>query len=148
MSVAFLGLMGLGVSVLGQLTAASSQASAAKANANVLRIQADQANIAAEQDVAKLERQKRAALSTQKALYAKSGVLISEGSPIDVMTDTATQYEMDINTLRYNAAVKAGQYRYQAKTQSSLASDYMTAGYIGAGNTLLTSTMKMAQGKM
>ena len=134
-----LGVVGLAMSAIGSMQAASSQSAAAQANANVLRMQADQATAAAEVDVQKLERQKRQALSTQKALYAKSGVLISEGSPVEVMADTATNYQLDINTLRYNSAVKAQQYRYQAGTQNSLASDYNVAGLINTGSTILTS---------
>jgi len=133
-----LGVVGLAMSAIGSMQAASSQSAAAQANANVLRMQADQATAAAEVDVQKLERQKRQALSTQKALYAKSGVLISEGSPVEVMSDTATQYQLDINQTRYNAAVEAGKYKYQAGAQDVLAKDYQTAGYINAGSTLLT----------
>jgi hypothetical protein len=71
------------------------------------------------------QREKAQMLSRQRALYAKSGVVISEGSPLEVQADTATQYEMDIRRKRQQA-------KY-AKTTS----------YFKAGSTLLTGMSGM-----
>lgn len=73
-----------------------------------------------EYEAQKTERAKSRMLSRQKALYAKSGVLLSEGSPLEVMADTAAQYEMDIRM-----------QRQKAKAVKKLS-------YFGAGSTLLT----------
>ena len=72
-----------------------------------------------EYEAQKTEREKARMLSRQRALYAKSGVTF-EGSPLEVMADTAANYEMDIQNLR--------QQKKSAKRTS----------YLNAGSTILT----------
>jgi len=110
------------------------------ANAEIASLQAGQVRQAGTYEEKKLVRSKKQALSTQRALYAKSGVLISEGSPISVMADTATQYEMDIQANRYNTAVESAKYDYEAEYRKSMAKRYKKLGYTKAiGSTLLSA---------
>jgi hypothetical protein len=96
---------------------------------------------------ARTAREKSLAGSKQRALYAKAGVRL-EGSPLEVMADTAAQYELDLSTQRYNLAtglekiryeseVKQAQLAAQAQWQRSLAKAYKTSSYLMAGATLL-----------
>ena len=147
-------MIGTGLQAAGQIQAGNTEAAnlrtkaaSEEANANTATMQAQQAKTAGEYEVAKLERQKKQALSTQRALYAKSGVLISEGSPLEVQADTATEYQMDINASKYNTAIEVKQYEYESEWSRSLASYYSSsaksaksAGYLNAGSTLLTGT--------
>lgn len=68
-------------------------------------------------------------LSTQKAMYAKSGVAMT-GSPLDAATQTAYGYEMDKQIATYNTQSRANMYNYQGKVAKS-------QGEIKAGEQLL-----------
>jgi len=125
---------------------AKAQAESMRVGANISKMQAEATKKSGEYDEAKIKREKAKMLSTQQARYAKSGVLISEGSPLEVMADTASQYEMDISANRYNTAVQVAQKEYESKAQSSMADYYSSLGkahktssYLKAGTTLLTS---------
>jgi len=95
---------------------------------------------------AKLLREKKQILGKQRAAYAKSGVRFDEGSPLEVMADSATGYEMDISAKRYNVATTVAQKEYKATYykslsgyyQNILAPAYRRAGRYGATATLLT----------
>ena len=76
----------------------------------------------------KLEREKRFMFARQRTAYAKSGVMLTEGSPLAVMADTATQYEMDIRM-----------QRRQTKAIKQV-------GYLKAGSTILTGLSAMSGG--
>lgn len=104
---------------------------------------------------AKIARQKATMLSTQRATYAKAGVRLDVGSPLEVMADTATQYELDLAANRYNLATGLEKLRYESEIQRSqlsaeaqhrrqLAQSAKTASYLKAGSTILTSTSKAA----
>ena len=98
---------------------------------------------------AKIQRAKTQTTATQRATYAKSGVRIDEGSPIEVMADTASQYELDLSANRYNLATGLEKIRYESQTQQAqltadaayrrqLAKAYKTASYLKAGTSILT----------
>lgn len=148
---AVLMLAGTAVSAVGSIVQGQQQAKMAQAegetNARIAEMQAAQVKQSAEYEASKIARAKRQALSRSQMLYAKSGVLISEGSPLEVMADTATQYEMDINATRYNADVTAQRLNYEAAVSRNLsnaqARAYKTAGYFGAASTILTGASSM-----
>lgn len=79
-------------------------------------------------------------LSTQRALYGKSGVEFT-GTPLLVMADTARQIELDARAIKYGGSIQAAQARNAAtlsRTQgSSAAKNAQTASYFSAGTTLL-----------
>ncbi len=127
---------------------AEAEARAQEVNAMIAEMQAKQVETSAEYERKKLEREKRRMLGRQRALYAKAGVLSFEGSPLEVMADTATQYEMDIAANQYNASILARRYRYEASYRrnlssyySQLAPSYRIGGFIRGGATLLTSDL-------
>ncbi len=110
------------------------------ANANIAASQAAQARQAGAYEETKIARQKARILSEQRARYAKSGVLITEGSPIEVMADTAAQYEMDIQVNRYNTAIEAGRFDYESRYRRLAAKRYRDFGYTKAfSGVLLTA---------
>lgn len=74
-------------------------------------------------------------LSTQRAMYAKSGVTMS-GSPLDTATNTAYGYEMDKQIANYNAQSKANMDIYQGKVAKS-------QGQIKAGESLLSGASSL-----
>ena len=127
-----------GLSIYSEIQSGKARASAYQTNAEIAQMQARQAKKAGEYEVGGLKREKRRMTGRQRALYAKSGVVVSGGSPLEVMADTATEYQMDIGAQRYNIATQAGQYRYQSEIYKSRAKTAKQMGYMSAGKTLLT----------
>jgi hypothetical protein len=143
-----------------QISTGISQSKAEQYNARVAESQAESARISgafqsevlkqqSKTELAQIERAKKKTLSTQRATYAKSGVRVNEGSPLDVMADTAAEYELDLATSRYNTQVGLESLRYDTETavnrptseaeyRKNLAKQYKTSSYYQAGGTLLS----------
>ena len=132
------------LSAVGQLSQARAAADAAEFNARVSEMEAQALKVSGAREVEKLKREKRLTAAQQRAGYAKAGVRLG-GSPFEVLSDTASQFRMDIEAQKYNTRVgisrsisEATQYRQQARA-------YGTAGGIGAATTLLTGIGRMYQ---
>ena len=136
------------MSALSKSREGDTLAAASRANAHVSAMKAEQARQAGAYEVKKLQRTKRQTEGLQRARYAKSGVLINDGSPLEVMADTAAQFEMDIRAMTYNTQIEAMRYDYESDYQKGLASRYKTAGKIGAATTLLSGFSKVNWGGM
>ena len=91
----------------------------------------------------------RKILSSQRALYGRSGVTM-EGSPLLVQLDTAEQGELDALAIRYGGDVAAAKERSTANLYRMQGSQATTIGAINAGTTLLSgasSAYKTYKGK-
>ena len=122
------------VTATNQLKQARAEAMAAEYNADVAEAQSQaekQKTLmevqgiqqAAAYDQARLIREKKQTVGTQIARYASRGVRL-EGSPIEVIADTAAQYEMDLAASRYNSRLSTQKLNYDlAYTQSRLRSE-------------------------
>ena len=142
MSAAAFMIAGTLVSTVGAMQEAGAKSSAAKYNAQVAEMQAKSIEASGKLEADKIKRQKGKMMGRQKALYAKAGVLSFLGSPLEVVADTAAQYELDIATSQYNVKVGAQRYRSEAQQSRQMAGQYKRAGYVGAGSTLLTGLGK------
>lgn len=108
----------------------------AKYNARVSEMNAEAARRNAELEKYKTERRKKQMLSHQKALYAKAGVKF-EGSPLEVLADTAAQYDLDKSIINYNSNVAYSRNMYEANFQRYAGKQRRTAGFIKGATTLL-----------
>ena len=166
MAVALL-VAGTALATIGALREGQQMATAEKYSARVAEAQAGAVRTSAafesetlkkqsEIEQAQIRRAKQKATSTQRALYAKAGVRLEEGSPLEVMADTAAQYELDLAANRYNLATGLETIRYGSETQQAqlsaeaeyrrrLAKSYRTTSYLQAGSTLLTSAFGVAK---
>lgn len=125
--------------------AASAQAQQAENNARVAEQQAQDAGqrgAIAEQNQ---RRQTQQMLGQQRAGFGASGLDMASGSSLDVLGDTAMMGEWDALSVRNNYEREAWGYRVQAQNftnsaavASSTASNSATAGWIGAGSSLLS----------
>lgn len=106
-----------------------------------------------EQD--KIKREKDRTISAQRASYAKSGVRIDEGTPLEVQADTAAQFELDLEANRYNTAIGLEEIRYESESGTSMSKSESTyrkllarqsknTGYMSAGSTFLTGASKIS----
>lgn len=122
-------ILGSGVSAWGAIQEGKQQQQANEYNAE-LTLQAG------EIDVANLEKEEENLSSTQKAAYAKAGVTLS-GSPLEVMLQSATNFEMDKATAKYNAESKANMLRYEGKVAKA-------SGKFNAAKILMGSAVNTA----
>jgi len=114
---------GIGLKLLGTIQQMQSVSALAKYNVAVAERQG-------EIEEQRLKREKRLMLGKMRAGYGAAGVTL-EGSPLEVLSDTASQFERDISISRYNVAAKRGVYGYEAQIARQ-------RGYAGIGGTLLT----------
>lgn len=132
------------LSAVGTLASANAQAQAYKYNAKVSDINADMAT----QTAAENERRQRILnakkLGDIRAGYGASGLTI-DGSPQDVLEESAAAAELDALTIRHGGLVEATGYRNDARLARSQASSTMTKGYISAATDLLGSGSKVIQ---
>jgi hypothetical protein len=147
-----LGALGTGASVLGQI----NQQSAAGAQQNYLaQLSRQRQQLADQQAQDALQRgqvaeQKQRDLTaqrigTQTAALAAQGTDL-EGSPTDILGDTARAGEQDALTIRNNAAREAWGYETQAAgsgADAALRESYEPS-YLGAGTSLLMGASSLA----
>ena len=78
------------------------------------------------------------------AAYAKSGVSVSTGSPLDVIADSISNAELDISISKYNSEAEARNKESQAKMMRWQGLQAQNLGYAKAGSTLLTTATSAA----
>jgi hypothetical protein len=78
----------------------------------------------------------------QRALYASAGVRF-EGSVIEGMADSATEFELEKIAERYNTDMQMMNARSEASNWRMMADNYRRAGRFGAGMTLLSSAAQL-----
>jgi len=133
---------GTAVQVAGQLQKGQAEADTAKYNSRVAQLQATQVRRASEFEIQKLKREKSQHLARQRVVTAKSGLELS-GSPLEVLIDSATQFELDIAAERYNTMSQISNLQFESDYQKRLAKAAKTSSYLAAGGTLLTGLAGM-----
>lgn len=135
--------VGTAVSVAGQIRQGQAAQNAAMYNAKVN----EQNATAAEQQA-----QSQAAMQTHRASmhngellaeYGASGVVSGEGSPLEVLAQSAASAEMDRQNIIYNGRVRATSFRNGAQLAITQGETAMQNGYMSAAGTLLQSAGKM-----
>lgn len=112
------------------------QSSASSFNAGLSELQARLIEQSSFLDQYRMGRQKKQFTSMQRAQYARSGVT-SEGSPLEVMADSASQLELDKQIAKYNADIQKNQYLSQANQQREQAKALKRQSIISPFTTLL-----------
>lgn len=127
------------------------QAQITEFNAKVTENNAILARQAAEADADTIDRQRRIALAKQTTGFAASGVVINEGSTLEVLGDTAAEFELDRLNRLHEGKVKSNAQRIQglvdrnnAQGLLSQASSAERAGTSSAIGTVLGGAGKIA----
>lgn len=125
------------------------QAAVAEQNARTsenLAKDAEQRGQIAEQNQ---RRQTAALMGRQQAVLAAKGIDLANGTPLDILSQSAEYGELDALTIRHNASLEALQLRAQAgnqRAQGQLSllegNNAATAGTLSAGGTLLSGGAK------
>jgi parvulin-like peptidyl-prolyl isomerase len=132
-----LGVAGLAMNAVGAISQGMAASKAADYNA---AINARNAQIAQQQAQADAEAQQRQAyqrMGAIRAAYGASGVT-PEGSPLDILANSASQAELDRQNILYKGKLRAIGYTDQSNLDAMQSDAAMTSGYIGAGSSLLT----------
>lgn len=151
---------GTAMKVVGEIKEAKMMSQAELYNASIALQQAEAAKVAGRFERAtitqagaveqrQIERVKKQTISAQRARYGAAGVRL-EGSPIEAMADTATQFELDLAASRYNVQLGIAESRYEqevakryytseAAYRRQVAKYQRRAGYLRAGSTILTA---------
>jgi hypothetical protein len=127
--------VGTGLTIYGELSAASSRADAAQKNAAIKQQQADE--LLARQSINEgiMREQADSSSHSYVAGFAASG---REGAGLGGVLKIKKDLEDNITNSRREAQFKASLLRQGAEIDSQLASDTMTAGYLSGAGTLLS----------
>ena len=119
------------------------QAQLAEYNAKVAENDATLARQAAEADADTIDRRRRIALAQNTAQFAAQGVTIGEGTTLDVLGNTAAEYELERQNRLHQGElgqrsnlIAAQQQRSNASGLLAQASQAKSAGYTSALGTL------------
>lgn len=159
MCVVALTVASLALTAYGQYQQGQAQKESEKFNAQVSRnnaiIAERNAKAAKERGDAEADAKRRQIASVkgqQRAAFAASGVAIDEGTPLDILADTAELGELDVLNIKnnaereaYNYRVQAGDFTAQAGLHDASARNASTAGLINAGTTVLTGSRDIAK---
>jgi hypothetical protein len=129
------------VSAVGAIQQGKAAQASAKFNADMM---SRNAQIARQQAAAEEEKHRRLTYMRQgaaRAAYGASGVSI-EGSPLDILEQSAAQEELDALNIRYRGEIGAQSSEGQAALSSMSGDAAMQAGYIGAGSSILLGASK------
>lgn len=135
-----------GVTAYGQIQQGNAQAKAYKYNAQVEEENAAQAKSAAASQANQVDRDNRRKIAEAMAAYGASGVDPNWGSPLDVMSDLATEGELSKRLVLYQGDLDARASNQRATLDRMQAKSAQTAGYISAGATVLGAVGKVAGG--
>lgn len=130
-------IIGMAVSAMSAISQASQQKNAANYNAQIAEQNATASRQAAS---ANAERQKRSAerqLGSMQAGYSASGVSSSEGSALDILSQSARDAELDYQTILHGGEMQARGYQNTANLERSRAANAMSSGYMSAAGTLI-----------
>lgn len=129
------------MTVYGQLRQGMAAEAAGEYNAAVLEEEARQEQVRLHFLKERLRREKGKMMGAQRAGYAKAGVKL-EGTPLEVLADTAAQYEKDIAIEDYNTRVTMARKRAGAQAQRIAGEEAMVSAVYSAGGTLLSGIAK------
>lgn len=140
----------VGLTALGMVSQASaekrvanSQEQAAHFNAGLAQRDAAMTRDQAKADIALLEREKFRNIGAARAQYGASGVTL-DGSPLDVLEQSAYNAELDKQTVLYKSEVEATGYTDSATLERMRGTNARREGNIRAGSAILTGSAKIA----
>lgn len=137
---------GAAASVMGSMQQANYQKQQAEYNAAVARNQAIAHRQAAEAQAKRSDREQRLRAGSQRARFAASGVTL-EGTPLDLMTDTEIEAQLERNMIIYNGEIGATNSLAQAGAFDNEAKNANIGVGLASVTTLLTAGSKIGTQK-
>lgn len=137
-------VVGAAVSATGAIASAQAQSNSAKYNAQVESNNAGAAAQQAQYDAQQISDKTRRNVANQRAAMAASGFDPNSGTFKDVTYDTNQQGERDRLSRMYQGRLGVNRSQSQAQLDSSQGSNALTAGYLGAGSSILGAANQAA----
>ena len=141
---------GIGLIMGGSYLKGTAEEQQAKATADILEYNRDveyenakAAMYAGESEADKLDRQKRMILGKQTAAYGAKGWNL-EGTPLSIMADTVSQYELDKATTMWNARTKSNAYISQGNIYEASADAQRQKARTAVARSLLSGAVSAA----
>ena len=134
------------VGVVSSLSQAQQQKSAAKYNEKLAENQAVGARQEAAAAADRQQRQSAKTIGTMQASYAASGVS-TEGSPLEVLEESARNAELDRLTILWNGESRAQGYQNTAELERSRGKNAMASGYLSAAGSVMKGFAMSGGGK-
>jgi hypothetical protein len=132
-------IAGSAISAYGSIRQGKKAEEAAEANAQIAEKDARMATEKAEYDAATSAKEYKVLMGRQKALYAKAGVSLNEGSPLLMMSYQAGEAERERQAILYGGKTAEQASLDRANLFRMTGSEAKKAGYITGGSTFLTS---------
>lgn len=136
---AALPLLSTAFSVVGAISQGRQEKKAAEYNAAVARNNAIAARQQAAANAQAQDREARRRIGAARAGYGASGVAL-EGSPLDIIEQSAMEAELDRQNILYAGDLKAQGFENTAELERSRGKNAMTGAIFKAGSSLLTGT--------
>jgi len=134
--------VGTAVSVMGQIQQGKQANKISQYNAAVAQQNAEATRQSYQYQADQKRAESEKTLARQRALYGKAGVELS-GTPLDLMAETASEYEMDALMLEREGKLAIYRGGSQSEIDLLTGKSSKTASYYGAGSTLLTGGSSM-----
>ena len=126
----------------GAVVSGIQQAEAAEFQSEIAKQEAELARRTGLIEEAESRRRAARLASAQRAAAGASGLVLEEGSPLEILAQTAEDAEFEALNIRFNSEVARTQARNRAKASQFEAKQALTAGAIGGGTALLTGGTK------
>lgn len=134
---AIVGILGSVVGAIGSIAQGQAAQSAAKYNAAALKQQAESERQTANANTLDYRRQQQRRLMEAVATQGASGVT-GAGSPLMVNEATVREIALGASRIGFEGRVKSNRLMNEAELEKMRGRAAMTAGYIGAGTSLLS----------
>lgn len=131
--------MGTAANAYGKIRAGNDTKGIYDLNAGLAERQAQDAEQRGEIDAGRMRRKTEQVIGAQRTSLAAQGVDVNRGSALDVQADTAYLGELDVQTIKNNAAKEAWGLRTQAADYRNRGKIAKREGEFGAYTTVLSS---------
>lgn len=127
---------GAGIKAYAAIRDGNLKAAAEDANAQSAEQNAQLTEMQAAEEERRQRILARKQIGDMRANYAASGVTL-EGSPMEVLEESAMQAELDALTIKYMGKTRATQYRNQAAFSRYASKEYKFGGRLSAAGSIL-----------
>jgi hypothetical protein len=132
-------VIGAALSLYSQKKASDARQEAAQSNAAGMRAEAEYQQYKTNIQLQRLKDYKDRLIARQRVMFAKSGIQIDENTALQVVLDSARQYEDDKAILIKEGELNVNRAMSGAKMYEEESESIKTAGYISMGRTLLNT---------
>lgn len=137
-------LIGAAISAVGTIASAAAQSASYKAQAQYAERQSQMALQQGAYESGRMRDRTTRQIANMRAQYLSSGIAL-EGSPADVIADSATQASLDEQAVKYSAQVRSDNYAFEGRLARANAKSAMMGGFLGAAGAIVGGLSQQVQ---